>query len=232
MIAMSREADDPAPPAPAMADAREGQLKVGAQLNQIYEIRRFIARGGMGEVYEGVNVNTDERVAIKVIPAPSGRRPGGQDHLPEGGADPHAPQPPGAGAVPPGHARADVGRVLHRHRVRRRRRPRHPDRPDDPHRAPAARPDPPPGRGPGRGRTTWAPSTATSRRTTSWPCAAQTSTSPRSSTSASPPRTCAPRWSRWSATPSPASWATSPPNSWATLTAASARGPTSTAWAW
>jgi serine/threonine-protein kinase len=36
-------------------------------LNGIYEVRRFIARGGMGEVYEGVNVNTDERVAIKVI---------------------------------------------------------------------------------------------------------------------------------------------------------------------
>ena len=36
-------------------------------LNHIYEVRRFIARGGMGEVYEGVNVNTDERVAIKVI---------------------------------------------------------------------------------------------------------------------------------------------------------------------
>ncbi|HEX8570311.1 MAG TPA: serine/threonine-protein kinase [Caulobacteraceae bacterium] len=44
-----------------------GRLAIGSLLNHIYEVRRFIARGGMGEVYEGVNVNTDERVAIKVI---------------------------------------------------------------------------------------------------------------------------------------------------------------------
>ncbi len=44
-----------------------GRVTVGSVLNHIYEVRRFIARGGMGEVYEGVNVNTDERVAIKVV---------------------------------------------------------------------------------------------------------------------------------------------------------------------
>ncbi|MDR3507953.1 MAG: protein kinase [Caulobacteraceae bacterium] len=44
-----------------------GRVAIGSVLNHIYEVRRFIARGGMGEVYEGVNVNTDERVAIKVI---------------------------------------------------------------------------------------------------------------------------------------------------------------------
>jgi serine/threonine-protein kinase len=43
------------------------QVGPGSILNNIYEVRRFLARGGMGEVYEGVNVNTDERVAIKVI---------------------------------------------------------------------------------------------------------------------------------------------------------------------
>lgn len=42
-------------------------IAIGEVLNGIYEVRRFLARGGMGEVYEGVNVNTDERVAIKVI---------------------------------------------------------------------------------------------------------------------------------------------------------------------
>ena len=42
-------------------------LTPGVVLNHIYVVRRFIARGGMGEVYEGVNVNTEERVAIKVI---------------------------------------------------------------------------------------------------------------------------------------------------------------------
>ncbi|HWA62693.1 MAG TPA: protein kinase [Caulobacteraceae bacterium] len=43
------------------------RLAVGAMLNQIYEVRRYIGRGGMGEVYEGVNLTTGERVAIKVI---------------------------------------------------------------------------------------------------------------------------------------------------------------------
>ncbi len=44
-----------------------GRVSIGSVLNHIFEVRRFIARGGMGEVYEGVNVNTDEKVAIKVI---------------------------------------------------------------------------------------------------------------------------------------------------------------------
>ena len=30
-------------------------------------MKRFLARGGMGEVFEGCNVNTDEKVAIKVM---------------------------------------------------------------------------------------------------------------------------------------------------------------------
>lgn len=43
-------------------------IAIGEVLNHIYEVRRFIARGGMGEVYEGVNINNPaERVAIKVI---------------------------------------------------------------------------------------------------------------------------------------------------------------------
>ena len=49
------------------SDGTAGRIAIGMVLNHIYEVRRFIARGGMGEVYEGVNVNTDERVAIKVI---------------------------------------------------------------------------------------------------------------------------------------------------------------------
>ncbi len=51
----------------APAAALAGRVSIGSVLNHIYEVRRFIARGGMGEVYEGINVNTDERVAIKVI---------------------------------------------------------------------------------------------------------------------------------------------------------------------
>ncbi|QUD89080.1 serine/threonine-protein kinase [Phenylobacterium montanum] len=45
----------------------QGRVTVGSVLNHIYQVRRFLAQGGMGEVYEGVNINTDERVAIKVI---------------------------------------------------------------------------------------------------------------------------------------------------------------------
>lgn len=56
----------PAPP-PSRDPAPTGGIAIGMVLNHIYEVRRYIARGGMGEVYEGVNVNTDERVAIKVI---------------------------------------------------------------------------------------------------------------------------------------------------------------------
>jgi tRNA A-37 threonylcarbamoyl transferase component Bud32 len=47
--------------------AATGRIGIGSVLNHIYEVTRFIGRGGMGEVYEGINVNTDERVAIKVI---------------------------------------------------------------------------------------------------------------------------------------------------------------------
>ena len=46
------------------ADAR---LQPGEMLNDIFEVRRYITAGGMGEVWEGVNTHTDERVAIKVI---------------------------------------------------------------------------------------------------------------------------------------------------------------------
>jgi serine/threonine-protein kinase len=60
--------DQPAAAAPAApAPEKTGRVAPGAVLNHIFEVRRFIARGGMGEVYEGVNVNTDERVAIKVM---------------------------------------------------------------------------------------------------------------------------------------------------------------------
>lgn len=73
----------PAPEAPAPAEASQPTtagtqaaftptesaraIKVGDVLNHIFEVKRFLARGGMGEVFEGCNVNTDERVAIKVM---------------------------------------------------------------------------------------------------------------------------------------------------------------------
>ncbi|HEX8555509.1 MAG TPA: serine/threonine-protein kinase [Sphingomonas sp.] len=52
----------------AFAPRTDGQsIQVGDVLNHIFEVKRFLARGGMGEVFEGTNVNTEERVAIKVM---------------------------------------------------------------------------------------------------------------------------------------------------------------------
>jgi tRNA A-37 threonylcarbamoyl transferase component Bud32 len=80
--AVEPEAPPPAPPeAPPAAPPSEPTattqafvphkdavgIKVGDVLNHIFEVKRFLARGGMGEVFEGCNVNTDERVAIKVM---------------------------------------------------------------------------------------------------------------------------------------------------------------------
>ena len=69
---------EPAPPPPPAApeggtaptfSPRKGAvgIKEGDVLNHIFEVKRFLARGGMGEVFEGCNVNTDEKVAIKVM---------------------------------------------------------------------------------------------------------------------------------------------------------------------
>lgn len=62
------EAGSATPPLPPIAPrvAARG-IEVGDVLNHIFEVKRFIARGGMGEVFEGANVITDERVAIKVM---------------------------------------------------------------------------------------------------------------------------------------------------------------------
>jgi len=79
--ASSDRPDDAVPPPPAaerqattgsfqthFAPRTDGQsIQVGDVLNHIFEVKRFLARGGMGEVFEGTNVNTEERVAIKVM---------------------------------------------------------------------------------------------------------------------------------------------------------------------
>ena len=39
----------------------------GTQLNGIYELDERIAAGGMGEVYRGHNIQTDDPVAIKIV---------------------------------------------------------------------------------------------------------------------------------------------------------------------
>ena len=55
-------------PAPAFVPHKDAVgIKVGDVLNHIFQVERFLARGGMGEVFVGCNVNTDEKVAIKVM---------------------------------------------------------------------------------------------------------------------------------------------------------------------
>jgi tRNA A-37 threonylcarbamoyl transferase component Bud32 len=50
------------PLAESSEDARIGKRLVGR-----YEIRRVVADGGMGRVYEGVDRNTDSRIAVKIL---------------------------------------------------------------------------------------------------------------------------------------------------------------------
>src|SRR5262249_20610731 len=44
-----------------------GSIRPGARLNNVYEIERLVAQGGMGEVYRGFNIQTGDPVAIKMI---------------------------------------------------------------------------------------------------------------------------------------------------------------------
>ena len=46
---------------------RSAHIQPGDVLNHMFVVRLFLARGGMGEVFEGANLDTDERVALKVI---------------------------------------------------------------------------------------------------------------------------------------------------------------------
>ncbi|HUD29708.1 MAG TPA: serine/threonine-protein kinase [Novosphingobium sp.] len=64
------------PPQAARSSGNAASIEVGTVLNHMFEVRRFLARGGMGEVFEGVNIASNERVAIKTI-------------LPELAADPN-----------------------------------------------------------------------------------------------------------------------------------------------
>ena len=75
-VFMPSQGSEPTAPPPrteapfqtAFAPRTDGQrIQVGDVLNHIFEVKRFIARGGMGEVFEGANVNSDEKVAIKVM---------------------------------------------------------------------------------------------------------------------------------------------------------------------
>ena len=52
-------------PVPDRPDGRS--IHVGDVLNDMFEVTRFIKSGGMGQVFEGRNVKTGERVAIKAL---------------------------------------------------------------------------------------------------------------------------------------------------------------------
>jgi serine/threonine-protein kinase len=52
LVPLAASADDP---------------RIGARLCGRYEIRRVVADGGMGRVYEGVDKQTDTRIAVKVL---------------------------------------------------------------------------------------------------------------------------------------------------------------------
>ena len=62
-----RPKEEPSANKARVVSGSQGRISVGVVLNNIYQVKRFIARGGMGEVYEGVNITSDERVAIKVV---------------------------------------------------------------------------------------------------------------------------------------------------------------------
>ncbi len=57
----------PAPPGAHAAAGAVDTLSAGERLLDRYQIRRFIARGGMGEVYEAFDELLDERVALKTL---------------------------------------------------------------------------------------------------------------------------------------------------------------------
>jgi eukaryotic-like serine/threonine-protein kinase len=58
---------DPTTPEDPPTRKLTAHAMIGAVLNHIYRVDRFIAAGGMGAVYEGINVISDERVAVKII---------------------------------------------------------------------------------------------------------------------------------------------------------------------
>jgi serine/threonine-protein kinase len=53
----------------------QGSLRPGVRLNDMFEIERLIAEGGMGEVYKGVSLASGDPVAIKLVRPEMARNP-------------------------------------------------------------------------------------------------------------------------------------------------------------
>jgi hypothetical protein len=51
----------------AQSDTAPRQVEVGDVLNHMFKVTRFIKAGGMGQVFEGENIKTGERLAIKTL---------------------------------------------------------------------------------------------------------------------------------------------------------------------
>jgi serine/threonine protein kinase len=66
-IAGSKQAGVTQEPAGPTLDLRAKQIGVGDILNHMFEVKRFIKAGGMGQVFEACNVMTGERLAIKAL---------------------------------------------------------------------------------------------------------------------------------------------------------------------
>ena len=49
--------------------ANSDDPRIGTRLAGRYEIRRVVADGGMGRVYEGIDKQTDSRIAVKILHA-------------------------------------------------------------------------------------------------------------------------------------------------------------------
>ena len=54
-------------PASAVRAVNADDPRVGTVIFGRYEVRRIVADGGMGRVYEGIDLPTDSRIAIKVL---------------------------------------------------------------------------------------------------------------------------------------------------------------------
>src|ERR1700712_124454 len=54
-------------PTGAPAGARARSIAIGDVLNHMFEVKRFLKGGGVGQGFEGSNVMTGERVAIKAL---------------------------------------------------------------------------------------------------------------------------------------------------------------------
>ena len=63
----SKQADIEARPDAPTPDLPAKEIGVGDILNHMFEVKQFIKAGGMGQVFEGCNIMTGERLAIKAL---------------------------------------------------------------------------------------------------------------------------------------------------------------------